>query len=611
MANKRRHGPTDDEDNDSDHISTPSSPKRPRVNGHREETIPFENDDVDGNYTYQYHSHVNEDHTIHLDVSSDEDDDPDEELRATQRVQRHYSRNTENKAAEQGVIEEVYMENFMCHGKLRIQLGPLINFIIGHNGSGKSAILTALTICLGVKAAQTNRAGSLKNFIKTGQDHAHVAVKIKNNGDMAYQPNDYGKSIIVERHFTQTGSGFKIKNAQGKTMSTKRAELENIVDFFALQLDNPMNVLSQDKAREFLSGSSPYDKYRFFIRGTQLEQLDSDYRILEEQLNDIEYRSELGATDIEVYGKKAREAKQKKEQSDRSATMLETIDRLRWQHAWAQVEEQERELVQIDQHIGQCDNKIAMQQAKADQASKLYDETNTTREANAGVIVDLQESLGPLQDNHAEVKTIFDSNKQEMMEKKAEQRSIKTDIINSKAAMDRLDTAIQAERTRIENANGPAHAQKVTDLEDARSQLQEFKQTEEQHVAQKAQIENSLSEAQNEVRNARGRDLEDKRKAVEAAKNMLERLRDDQGQQGRAYPPQIHNVLRQIKNERGFLQPPVGPMGMHVRLLKPEWGSVIEATCGRQLNAFVVGNNQDSRLLSRIMQQQHWSVLCT
>jgi chromosome segregation ATPase len=606
MVNKRRHGPTDEEDDHTDHSSTPSSPKRPRVNGQRAETVAFEDDGVDTNYTYQYHSHVNDDYTIHLDVSSDEEEDPDEELRATQRVQKHYQRNTENKAAEQGVIEEVYMENFMCHGKLRIALGPLINFIIGHNGSGKSAILTALTICLGVKAAQTNRAGSLKNFIKTGQDHAHVAVKIKNDGDMAYQPNDYGKSIIVERHFTQTGSGFKIKNAQGKTMSTKRAELENIVDFFALQLDNPMNVLSQDKAREFLSGSSPYDKYRFFIRGTQLEQLDSDYRILEEQLNDIEYKSELGATDIEVLGKKARDAKEKKAQADRSATMLETINQLRWQHAWAQVEEQERELADIEKQVDRCDNKITMQQAKADQASKLYDESNSTREANAGVIVDLQEQLGPLQDNLTEVKNIFDANKQEMLEKKHEQRSIKSDITNAKATMNRLDTAIQVERTRIENANGPAHAQKVSDLEDARSQLQEHKQTEEQHVAQKMQIDNSLSEAQNEVGKARGRDLEDRRRAVEAAKNMLERLREDQGQQARAFAPQIHNVLRQLKNERGFTKPPVGPMGMHIKLLKPEWGSVIESTCGGQMNAFVVANYQDKMLLTRILKQQDW-----
>lgn len=36
---------------------------------------------------------------------------------------------------EAGVIEMVELENFMCHRRLEVKLGPKINFIIGHNGS--------------------------------------------------------------------------------------------------------------------------------------------------------------------------------------------------------------------------------------------------------------------------------------------------------------------------------------------------------------------------------------------------------------------------------------------------------------------------------------------
>ena len=38
------------------------------------------------------------------------------------------------------------------------------------NGSGKSAVLTAITICLGGKATATNRGQSLKSFIKEGEE---------------------------------------------------------------------------------------------------------------------------------------------------------------------------------------------------------------------------------------------------------------------------------------------------------------------------------------------------------------------------------------------------------------------------------------------------------
>ena len=80
------------------------------------------------------------------------------------------AREMENQPADHAIIEEVVCVNFMCHGHLEVKLGPLINFIIGHNGSGKSAVLTAITLCLGGKATATNRGQSLKTFIKEGEE---------------------------------------------------------------------------------------------------------------------------------------------------------------------------------------------------------------------------------------------------------------------------------------------------------------------------------------------------------------------------------------------------------------------------------------------------------
>ena len=86
--------------------------------------------------------------------------------------QERRKQRTENQAADNGIIESVTCTNFMCHAFLEVTLGPLINFIVGHNGSGKSAVLTAIMLCLGGKATSTNRAGNLKGFIKEGQEYA-------------------------------------------------------------------------------------------------------------------------------------------------------------------------------------------------------------------------------------------------------------------------------------------------------------------------------------------------------------------------------------------------------------------------------------------------------
>lgn len=172
---------------------------------------------------------------------------------------------------------------------------------------------------------------------------ATIVVRIKNQGDGAYMPDDYGRSIIVERHFSKNGtSGFKLKAENGRIVSTKKAELDSIIDFFTLQFDNPMNVLSQDMARQFLSSSSPAEKYKFFVKGVQLEQLDQDYRLIEESADQIEEKLRSRQSDIELLKNRRDVAKQKLDISDQHESLRNRLRNTRSQMAWAQVEEQEQ-----------------------------------------------------------------------------------------------------------------------------------------------------------------------------------------------------------------------------------------------------------------------------
>jgi chromosome segregation ATPase len=156
-------------------------------------------------------------------------------------------------------------------------------------------------------------------------------------------PDDYGKSIIIERHFSKNGtSGFKIKAENGRIISTKKAELDSIIDYFTLQFDNPMNVLSQDMARQFLSTSSPADKYRFFVKGVQLEQLDQDYRLIEESADQIEEKLRNREQDVRILRDLKDTADRRLQKSDQQESLRSRIRNVRNQVAWAQVEEQEK-----------------------------------------------------------------------------------------------------------------------------------------------------------------------------------------------------------------------------------------------------------------------------
>ena len=77
-----------------------------------------------------------------------------------------------------------------------------------------------------------------------------MTATVKNQGEDAFRHGVYGDSIIITRRFTRSGgSSYTIKSQSGETISTKREELAAICDHMIIQVDNPMNILTQDAAR--------------------------------------------------------------------------------------------------------------------------------------------------------------------------------------------------------------------------------------------------------------------------------------------------------------------------------------------------------------------------
>lgn len=115
-----------------------------------------------------------------------------------------------------GTIMFMVLKNFMCHSLLKVNFTNNISIIIGKNGSGKSAILTALVVGLGGKASLTNRGSSVKGFVKAGKPSGSVEIELYNEGSMAYKPNVYGKRINIIRNLSASGSGsYKILSEKG------------------------------------------------------------------------------------------------------------------------------------------------------------------------------------------------------------------------------------------------------------------------------------------------------------------------------------------------------------------------------------------------------------
>ena len=232
----------------------------------------------------------------------------------------------------------------------------------------------------------------------------------------AYQHDVYGDSIIVERHFSRSGgSSFKLKSAAGKLISNRKGDLDEICDFYALQIDNPMNVLTQDMARQFLNNSTASDKYKFFMKGTQLEHLDGDYQQMEQSIDQLETELVTVDQDVEHYQKDAEGKKALLALSQKRDSIRLKIRDLSEQMAWAQVEEQERLLESYGEDIRQAEEAVSQAERKQIEATHEYDSCNHAYEGTAAVVQEAENVLVPLNEEKDTAKDAFDKCKTEAM----------------------------------------------------------------------------------------------------------------------------------------------------------------------------------------------------
>ncbi|KAF2211151.1 hypothetical protein CERZMDRAFT_44244 [Cercospora zeae-maydis SCOH1-5] len=541
------------------------------------------------------------DYTLRQDSSDNEqEEDEVDEIKATQFVEKKLREHKENVPAESGVIEMVYMRNFMCHSNLTIELGPLINFIIGHNGSGKSAILTALQISLGNKASGTNRAKSLKDMIKAGTDSGMVGVKIKNQGENAYKPELYGETLTVERHFTKSGSTtFKLKSTEGRIITTKKGDLDDVLDHFALQMDNPINVLTQDLARAFLAGSTPAEKYRFFIKGTQLETLDGDYNILEEHLDGTEAQLLTREEMIAELRQKEVEAAGRAKRAERARALEDRWHNLARQHAWAQVGEAEATLQHYEDNVTKARQQLEEYEQIAENLSVRFDSEDNAVEAAKRGVEARQENLRPLIDAHAAANEKFTANTAELMKLVAQERTIKENIKAHKKEIQRLEAQVSEERQRLAEAHGEAHERRLLKLDELKAKAARAKEALNAHRAKLPDLAQAVKAAQDGLQHA-----EAPVKAAEQdearARTARDRVTREQGRKWSPYHPKMEELCRTIDRESRFRTKPIGPMGLYVQLIKPQWGSLIEKTFGNSLDSFVVSSKYDQELLQSL-----------
>ncbi|KAG9290012.1 hypothetical protein G9A89_010318 [Geosiphon pyriformis] len=505
--------------------------------------------------------------------------------------------------AESGVMESIELVNFMCHKFLKVNFGPKINFIIGHNGSGKSAILTGITVCLGGKANTTNRASNLKALIREGASAGLVNVRLRNGGDDAYRPDVYGDAIQIERRITRDGTnGYKIKSADGKTISSKREELTAILDHMMIQVDNPMNVLSQDTARQFLHSSSPEDKYKFFLKGTQLTQLSEDYVLIRQSIETTQRIMKRKKDVLPDLFKAAKDAEDRYKNMQKARELELSLDSLKNEMAWAQVEEIEEGVGKASSRLEICKKRVSSTREKFQEANiDLRQITEEASEIDAEYLAHDQKAK-PLQDRRKDIRRLIQEKKDQLQDIQNEQREINETIIRLRQTVRQHQQRIEEETRKLESANRQKRDEALASIRKTEQQLTETQsQLQESRLELKAE-EESILHAQNQKEHLNEK-VQATFREMERLQSLVRQLNEQKSDRLRVFGNSMPQIKQAIQQDNRFTQQPIGPLGMFVNLLRPEWARALDTVIGGIMASFSVQNHEDRQILSEILKR--------
>ncbi|KAG8011310.1 Structural maintenance of chromosomes protein 6 [Nibea albiflora] len=532
-------------------------------------------------------------------VYDSDQDDQDDQLLGKQ------AQSAGEVVSDAGIVESITLKNFMCHSLLGpFTFGSNVNFVVGNNGSGKSAVLTALIVALGGNAQATNRGSSLKGFVKEGESSADVSITLRNKGRDAYKPEVYGPAIIVDLRITRDGlRTYKLRSKSGQIVSTKKEELLSILDNFNIQVNNPVSVLTQEMSKYFLHSKGEGDKYKFFMKATQLDQMREDFVYIKTTKHVTEDKVEQHSECLKDLKRKYLEKEDRYKSLESLDEMHTKLEELQKQMAWVLVAEVEKESDPIKEKLQSDRRATEKYNEKVDEWKNKVEEAEKKQRQTQEQLDGITQQLSELQSKCAELKAEVQRQNNTLKQSevtvhrcKANLRDLEKDKVQLSSRINDLKLSI-SQTTGVESQARTERMEQIqTELENLRHQISTLGQ-------QIDQYQHACSRAKEEQGKMR-REQEMLQRSIEAYRRNLQTMESSRSNRLRRFGehmPALLNAIQEAHKRGQFKHRPRGPLGYLISLKDPDLALAVEVCLKGQLQAFTCDNHEDERLLQGLM----------
>ncbi|XP_037602346.1 structural maintenance of chromosomes protein 6 [Sebastes umbrosus] len=505
-----------------------------------------------------------------------------------------------------GLIESITLKNFMCHHLLGpFQFGPNVNFIVGNNGSGKSAILTALMVGLGGKATVTNRGVSLKDFVKTSENTADITVKLRNRGPDAFKKDVYGDCISIEHRISSDGSRTcRLKSKSGQLISNKKEELTAILDHFNIQLDNPVSILNQEMSKQFLHSKSESDKYKFFMKATLLEQMKRDYIHIKHTKTITRQQVERQEESLKDLKQEFLQKKARYEKMPSFSEMKVVLENLKKAMAWCLVREKEQFVQQLNEDVEKeannhkhqdnlqlCQSKVIQVEKKLQCIKCRVDSVSQEQGSLSEDNLKLKEQVKVISKAHKEQELVFFRALNKLRQSETEQNLLQEKINKARTSVN-LNNDGETEYTK--------HQKKILSLKEQLAELEKKCSQLNQEIKNKHQALFTGKEERDKLRLEERNiqvmyesKLRKKNQVLASRSNKLKRFGDQ--------VPDLLGAIAEAYATGRFLKRPVGPIGACISLKDPLLAVAVECCLRSFMKAFCCDNYKDETVLQELM----------